>query len=74
MRVVAEDGRATSWVCNALERDGRLRVFHRGRWCDAHPALRAGDPESYLRGMSKVHAALVRVESSVPELIEITPG
>lgn len=71
--VVAEDGRATSWVRNALERDGRLRVFHRGRWREAHLVLVAGDSESYLRRMSKAHAALVRMESSAPELVEITP-
>jgi deazaflavin-dependent oxidoreductase (nitroreductase family) len=71
--VVAEDGRGASWVRNALERDGRLRVFHWGKWREAHLELRAGDPDSYLRQMSKAHAALVRMESSVPELVEITP-
>jgi deazaflavin-dependent oxidoreductase (nitroreductase family) len=71
--VVAEDGRATSWVRNALDRDGRLRVFFRGEWRDAHLELRPGDPDAYLRRMSRAHAAFVRMESSVPELVEITP-
>jgi len=71
--VVAEDGSASLWVRNALERGGWLRVFHRGKWREAHLELRAGDPESYLRQMGKAHAAFVRMESSVPELVEITP-
>jgi deazaflavin-dependent oxidoreductase (nitroreductase family) len=71
--VVAEDGLATSWVRNALESEGRLRVFLGGNWRDAHLELRAGDPEIYLRRMNKTHAAFVRLESSVPELVEITP-
>jgi deazaflavin-dependent oxidoreductase (nitroreductase family) len=71
--VVAEDGLATAWVRNALDRDGRLRVFFRGKWCDARLEPRPGDPEAYLRRMNKAHAAFVRMESSVPALIEITP-
>lgn len=71
--VVAEDGLASSWVRNALARGGRLRVFFRGRWRDARLEPRPGNPEAYLRRMNKVHAALVRMESSAPELIEITP-
>jgi deazaflavin-dependent oxidoreductase (nitroreductase family) len=71
--VVAEDGMATSWVRNALERDGRLRIFFRGEWCEARLAPRPGDPETYLRRMNKIHAAFLRMESSDPELVEITP-
>lgn len=71
--VVAEDGLRTSWVRNALDRDGRLRVFFRGKWRDAHLTPRPGDPEIYLRRMNKAHAAFVRMGSSVPTLVEITP-
>jgi deazaflavin-dependent oxidoreductase (nitroreductase family) len=71
--VVAEDGLAAWWVRNALDREGRLRVFLRGSWRDARLEPRSGDPEVYLRRMNKTHAAFVRMESSVPELIEITP-
>jgi deazaflavin-dependent oxidoreductase (nitroreductase family) len=71
--VVAEDGLAASWVRNALARDGRLRVFLHGRWRDARLAPRQGDPEVYLRRMNRTHAAFVRMESSAPELVEITP-
>lgn len=71
--VVAEDGLTTSWVRNALDGDGRLRVFHRGRWRDARLQPRPGDPEAYLRRMNRTHAAFVRMESSSPALVEITP-
>ena len=71
--VVAEDGLAASWVRNALARNGRLRVFLHGRWRDAHLEPRQGDPEAYLRRMNRTHAAFVRMESSAPELVEITP-
>jgi deazaflavin-dependent oxidoreductase (nitroreductase family) len=71
--VVAEDGLSTSWVRNALDRERRLRVFFRGRWRDARLEPRPGDPEVYLRRMNKTHAAFVRMESSIPELVEITP-
>ncbi len=71
--VVAEDGLAASWVRNALARDGRLRVFLHGRWRDARLEPRQGDPEVYLRRMNRTHAAFVRMESSAPELVEITP-
>jgi deazaflavin-dependent oxidoreductase (nitroreductase family) len=71
--VVAEDGRATSWVRNALARDRRLRVFLHGRWRDAQLEPRPGNPEVYLRRMNKVHAAFVQKESSVPGIVEITP-
>jgi hypothetical protein len=70
--VVAEDGVSTAWVLNALDQDGRLRVFLRGEWSDARMEPRAGDPEAYLRRMNKVHAAFVRMESSVPVVIEIS--
>lgn len=71
--VVAEDGTATSWVRNALDRDGQLRIFLRGSWREARLRPRSGDPEDYLRLMGRTHAALVRMESSNPGLIEITP-
>jgi deazaflavin-dependent oxidoreductase (nitroreductase family) len=71
--VVAEDGLSTSWVRNALETDGRLRIFHRGRWRHARLQPRPGDPEAYLRRMNRAHAAFVRMESSIPALVEITP-
>lgn len=71
--VVAEDGPASWWVRNALDRDGRLRVFFRGNWRDARLEPRPGEPEDYLRRMNRTHAAFVRMESSNPELIEITP-
>lgn len=71
--VVAEDGLTTSWVRNALDAEGRLRVFLRGNWREARLAPRSGDPEVYLRRMNKAHAAFVRMESSTPGLIEITP-
>ncbi len=70
--VVAEDGMASSWVRNALDSDGRLRVFLRGRWRYARLRPRPGDPEAYLGRMSAVHAAFVRMESSTAALIEIT--
>ena len=71
--VVAEDGLASSWVRNALDREGRLRVFFRGHCRDARLSPRSGDLEVYLRQMNKTHAAFVRMESSVPGLVEITP-
>jgi deazaflavin-dependent oxidoreductase (nitroreductase family) len=71
--VVAEDGMASSWVLNALECDGRLRVFLRGSWRQARLRRRPGDPEDTLARMGRVHAAFVRIESSSPVLIEITP-
>jgi len=71
--VVAEDGLASSWVCNALDREGQLRVFFSGSWHDARLKPRPGDPEVYLRRMNKTHAAFVRMESSIPGLVEITP-
>ena len=71
--VVAEDGLHSSWVRNALARDGHLRVFLHGSWRDARLQPRPDDPEPYLRRMNKVHAAFVRTESSDPALIEIMP-
>lgn len=70
--VVAEDGLATGWVRNALAEDGRLRVCFCRRWRDAHLKPRTGDPDAFLRRVSTTHAAFVRMESSVPALIEIT--
>jgi hypothetical protein len=71
--VVAEDGLAASWVRNALAREGCLRIFFHGYWRDAQLEPRSGDPEVYLRRMNKAHAAFVRMESSIPALVEITP-
>jgi len=71
--VVAEDGLAASWVRNALAREGRLRIFFRGKWHDAQLEPRSGDPEAYLQRMNKAHAAFVRMESSIPAVVEITP-
>jgi deazaflavin-dependent oxidoreductase (nitroreductase family) len=71
--VVAEDGISSSWVRNALDREGRLRVFLRGNWRQARLRPVAGDPEDYLARMGRVHAAFVRMESSTPALIEISP-
>jgi deazaflavin-dependent oxidoreductase (nitroreductase family) len=71
--VVAEDGMASAWVRNALDRDGRLRVFLRGRWREARLRPLPGDPGDYLARMGRVHAAFVRMESSNPAVIEITP-
>ena len=71
--VVVEDGLHAAWVRNALARDGQLRVFLHGRWRDVRLQPRPGDPEPYLRRMNRVHAAFVHVESSVPEVVEITP-
>jgi deazaflavin-dependent oxidoreductase (nitroreductase family) len=71
--VVTEDGLATSWVRNALEREGRLRVFLHGKWRVARLQPRADDPEPYLRQMTRTHVALLRMESSALGLVEITP-
>lgn len=71
--VVVEDGLRSTWVRNALARDGQLRVFFHGRWHDARLEPRPGDPEEYLRRMNKVHAAFVHAESSEPAVVEITP-
>jgi hypothetical protein len=54
-------------------RSGRMRVFLHGRWRRAHLRPRPGDPGKYLARMGRVHSALVRMESSDPSLIEITP-
>ena len=71
--VVVEDGSRAQWVRNALANDGRLRVHLRGAWRPARLRLLEGDPESYLRKMSQVHAAFVRLESSTPGVVEILP-
>jgi deazaflavin-dependent oxidoreductase (nitroreductase family) len=70
--VVVEDGARADWVRNALAREGRLRVHLRGRWREARLRLIEGDPEAYLRRMSKTHAFFVRRHSSVPGVAEIT--
>ena len=71
--VVVEDGSRAQWVRNALANDGRLRVHLRGAWRPARLRILDGDPESYLRRMSRVHAAFVRLESSTPAVEEIFP-
>jgi hypothetical protein len=71
--VVVENGLATSWVRNPLARHEQLRVFLHGKWRGARLEPRPGDPEPVLRRMNKVHAAFVRIESSIPALVEITP-
>ncbi len=71
--VVVEDGSRAHWVRNALANDGRLRVHLRGAWRPARLRILDADPESYLRRMSRVHAAFVRLESSTPEVVEILP-
>jgi len=71
--VVAERGAAAHWVRNALERDGRLRVYLRGEWRDARLRLLEGDPEDYLQRMNKRHAAFVRRLATTPQALEITP-
>lgn len=71
--VVVEDGLSTSWVRNALAHDGHVRVFLHGKWREARLQALPGDPEPYLRRMNKVHAAFVRIESSTPAVVEITP-
>ena len=71
--VVVEDGSRAHWVRNALANDSRLRIHLRGAWRPARLRILDGDPESYLRRMSPVHAAFVRLESSTPEVVEILP-
>jgi len=43
--VVAEDDLSSSWVRNALDKGGQLRVFLHGKWRDARLAPRSSDPE-----------------------------
>ncbi|HXJ35282.1 MAG TPA: nitroreductase family deazaflavin-dependent oxidoreductase [Candidatus Eisenbacteria bacterium] len=71
--VVVEDGQRAQWVRNALANDGRLRVHLRGVWRPARLRILDVDPESYLRRMNRVHAAFVRLESTAPEVVEISP-
>jgi len=70
--VVVEDGGRADWVRNALQQDGRLRVFHSGTWKPAHLRLTGRDPESYLARMNRLHAALVRRHASKPAVAEIS--
>ena len=70
--VVAEDGARADWVRNALSRDGQLRVYVGGKWRNARLALVEDQPEDYLQRMNRLHAALVRVHSSTPKVVEIT--
>jgi len=69
--VVVEDGERADWVRNALAREGRLRVFLRGRWLDGKLSLTEGDPQEYLGRMNVLHAALVRRHSSTPAVAQI---
>src|SRR5262245_47891800 len=71
--VVVEDGSRAQWVRNALANDGRLRIHLRGAWRAARLRILEGDPESYLRRMSRAHAAFVRLESTTPAVVEIFP-
>jgi len=71
--VVVEDGKRAHWVRNALANDGQLRVHLRGAWRPARLQILDTDPESYLRRMSRVHAAFVRLESTTPGVVEILP-
>ncbi|MGH2362117.1 MAG: hypothetical protein ACRDGM_16445, partial [bacterium] len=70
---VVEDGPRAHWVRNALANDGRLRIHLRGAWRPARLGILAGDPETSLRRMNRVHAAFVRIESSTPGVVEILP-
>jgi hypothetical protein len=58
------------WVRNALANDGCLRIHLRGAWRPARLRIVDADPESYLRRMSRVHAAFVRLESSTPAAVD----
>ncbi len=71
--VVVEDGSRSHWVRNALADDGRLRIFFRGTWRPARLQVLDADPETYLKRMSRVHAAFVRREASTPGVIELLP-
>ena len=71
--VVVEDGLRAQWVRNALANEGRLRIHLRGAWRPARLRILEGDPESWLRRMNRVHAAFVRLESSTPAVVEISP-
>jgi deazaflavin-dependent oxidoreductase (nitroreductase family) len=73
LMVVVEDGLRAHWVRNALAHDGRLRIHLRGRWRPARLRAVEGDPETYLRQMNTLHAALVRRHSTIPAVVEITP-
>jgi deazaflavin-dependent oxidoreductase (nitroreductase family) len=70
---VVEDGSRAHWVRNAPANDGRLRIHLRGAWRPARLRIIDADPESYLRRMSRVHAAFVRLESSTPAVVELLP-
>jgi deazaflavin-dependent oxidoreductase (nitroreductase family) len=71
--VVVEDGLRSSWVRNALARDGNLRIHLRGRWRDARLRILEADPEPVLQRMGRVHAGLVRSHSSTPGVAELIP-
>ena len=71
--VVVENGLCAHWVRNALANEGRLRIQLRGAWRPARLRILDADPESYLRWMSRMHAAFVCFESSTPWVVEILP-
>ncbi len=71
--VVAEDGDRADWVRNALWQNCQLRIYHRGKWRSARLSLPEQDPEVPLQRMNKLHAALVRMHSTAPQVVEITP-
>jgi len=69
--VVVEDGLRANWVRNAFARDGRLRIFLRGRWREARLRMLEDPPEPYLARMNRIHAGFVRLESSTPGVAEL---
>ena len=71
--VVAEDGLASWWVRNALDREVVCVSSSAGIGATPGWSLGQATLEVYLRRMNRTHAAFVRMESSSPELIEITP-
>ena len=72
--MVAEDGLATAWVRNGLASDGRLRVFLRGNGVTPGCDRDQGIPRHTCVESAKRMLTFVRMESSVPVLIEITVG
>lgn len=69
--VVVEDGLRANWVRNALARDGRLRIHHRGCWREASLRMLQDDPEPYLARMNRIHAGFVHLESTTPGVAEL---
>ena len=71
--VIVEHGRKADYVRNALAQDGRLRVFHAGRWKAARLLVLEDDPEIYLQRMSAGHVSFVRRLGTDLRAIEIVP-